>query len=273
MNNMECLVTKLKADIMDDDIYRLGEIRLQKDNLESISVPSQQITINGTSPIYCVAYGNGEFYADNQLTTLAGKDKVITEGRDVSFYVTNGAMIGLRKKYDLVSINTNRIAQLDLKDLAFCHQLSYLYIGGIGQLGKDSGDLKDFVDTLPKVMSRFALVNFANITGDISSLNHIAIKQLELNSSSLIKGDIGSLNVQNLESLSIAQTSIGGSIEDLITKLVNAGRSSGTIAVPNIRYRNNVTYQGVLLSNNVNVPPAATTNKITWDADRNVTWS
>lgn len=264
---MDCLVTRLKATVADNNLTRLNMLKLTKKLETSPNASTQYITIASTSEVKLEALNGAEFYASNYLSDKIGNEVSIL-GEDTA-WITNGGAMLLKNVYGINKLVVGGVSSLNFVELGQFHALKYLQLKGSDA---SVGNLSDFTHGLPTTMDLFQMTLFSNLKGSFEDLAHIAIKEINISSCAAIGGDISSVNVSNLQTLNVSNSGIQGSIESLVAKMIASGRTSGTLALPYIRYASGITYNGSPLSSQTSLPTASGNTAITWAADGTITW-
>jgi hypothetical protein len=266
---MECLVTKLKAVVNDDSLPFLGGIRVKKAYVDSPSGDTQFISLASYSTIECIALKGAEFYSTNQLTSTIGNKVMADMG--LLTWITNGGDFVIKNKYDLKEIGLSTLDSIQFSDLKGLSKIKRLELTG-HTTNAIKADLSVFAESLPADMETLVLRK-CNLTGDVSSLSHIALKKLVVSAQVGVNGDISLLNFSRLERLEVADTSVTGTLESIVAKAISSGRPTGSIVMPYMKAISNVTYQGLPLPSNSNVPSAGMNNTLSWTADGTITLS
>lgn len=264
----KCFVTRLKGVVKDDSLERLGELRFKKAEVQNVDRASQYFTIKSADNAELLIIGDGGFYSDYTLSAISGNRTALLASIETTFWVTNGAEVSILPKYELESLQLSNIESLNIEQLQYCGKLNKLLIEGAA-VNNISGNLDVAAKFFPSDMSD---ITFANINANIESLSHVAYKNIDMQGLN-INGDISSINVARLEFLRIHNTHIYGTIESLVSNLIKVGRTSGTLNVPYLCGSVDITWKGVPLQTNSEVPQGAYENTLSWTADGQVTWS
>lgn len=267
----KCFVTRLKGVVKDDSLERLGELRFKKAEVQNVDSASQYFTIKSADNAELLIIGDGGFYSDNTLSAISGNRTALLASIETTFWVTNGAEVSILPKYELESLRLINIESLNIEQLQYCGKLNKLLIKGAA-VNNISGNLDVAAKFFPSDMSDITLTNVVNVNANIESLSHVAYKIIDMQGLN-INGDISSINVARLEFLRIDNTHIYGTIESLVSNLIKVGRTSGTLQVPYLCNSLDITWKGVPLQTNSEVPQGAYENTLSWTADGQVTWS
>ena len=161
----KCLVTKLNGTVDNDNLLRIGEIRLFNTKLSNPTANSQYMSLTFSKDANLEIVGDA-YFTDTKLSENRGKTKSCLANQNGNFYVSNNdCQIAILDKYSLVKVETNAHRLGDLEDLRFSKGL-------ISMIARDSGQ-----------------------TGDISNLKNLtALTTLSLGSKrTVLTGDIGEL--------------------------------------------------------------------------------
>ena len=212
------------------------------------------ITIRGS------LYGN-TLQSNNILLKVVGNEGLLT-------WITNGGKFVIKNKYDLKEIVLSNLDSVQSSDLKGLNKIKRIELTG-HTTNAIKVDLSDFADTLPSDMEKL-IFRRCNLMGDVSTLSNVALKTLEVSAQN-VSGDVLSLNFSKMERLNIAETNIVGTLESIVAKAISSGRKTGSITMPYMKAIAKVTYQGVPLPTNSNVPAATGTNTLSWTADGTIT--
>ena len=206
----KCLVTKLNGSISNQEILKLGEVRIK---IHSVANPN-----GGTQKLYVVfnqdtkleIIGDG-YFTDVNLSSNKGKTLVVKGNIDTDVYVSNGDFIlSISNKYALKTlsdIGTNK--DIETNFLKYCTVLTNLSLNN----AKVSGDIADLKDLT--ALTNVSLNN-TKVSGDIADLKDLtALTNVSLNNTK-VSGDIADLkNLTALTRLNLYNTLVSGDIADL----------------------------------------------------------
>lgn len=160
---MDCLVTKLKGTVSDENIAKLGEyvVQISAGGIVEFKVYSTLNTVN------LRIVGNGYFTNSDGLQNL-GKNKTIEASQDDVLYLSAGNYdIYISDKYSLdtlqvnMSVNMNNKISLDIDNL-YANNLTRLQVANGG-----TGDLTKYFNNKN---INLVLLDTTDFTGDISNL-------------------------------------------------------------------------------------------------------
>nr|DAH67352.1 MAG TPA: hypothetical protein [Caudoviricetes sp.] len=221
----KCLVTKLNGTVDNDNLLRIGEIRLFNTKLSNPTANSQYMVLTFSKDANLEIVGDA-YFTDTNLSTNKGKTKSCLANQNSAFYVSNNdCQIAILDKYSLIKVETNAHRVGDLEDLRFSKGLSAIIMKKSEQMG-DIANLKNLT----------ALTNLdlsgTQISGDIANLKNLtALTNLNLGGTQ-ISGDIANLkNLTALTTLSLSnkKTPLTGDIGELrtLTKCTEIYLSNG----------------------------------------------
>ena len=209
----KCLVTKLNGTVDNDNILRIGEIRVINTKLSNSTSKSQYMSLTFNKDANLEIVGDA-YFTDVNLSEDKGKTKSCLANQNSGFYVSNNdCQIAILDKYSLIKVETNAHRVGDLEDLRFSKGLSSIIANGSGQTG-DISNLKNLT-----ALTTLSLSN-TQVSGDISNLKNLtALTTLSL-SNTQVSGDISNLkNLTALTTLSLSnkKTPLTGDIGELRT--------------------------------------------------------
>ena len=233
----KCLVTKLSGSTSNNELLRLGEMRIKLKKIISPSEKSQELSIAVKKDTNLEIIGDG-YFTDRGLSENRGKKVSIVAGSPQSIFVSNNNLeIAILDKYSILSIGINKNTgeqnmSICIDDLKYSNLLTYIGLlntevsGSIGSL-KDCKNLT-YIDLLKSsvygdIASLKDIKSFTNInlsvtqtSGDISNLkNMTSLKSLSLYSTN-VSGDISNLkNMTSLTTLYLGNTNVYGDIGSL----------------------------------------------------------
>ena len=233
---VKCLVTKLNGSVDNNELLRIGEMRVKVESVESPTKDTQGFGVTFREPTTVEIVGDG-YFTDNTLTENKGKSMVVTGTSGI--IVSQATTVAIRNKYKLDSLvvyipssttpyGKNKVLNID--DLKYSLSLSSLNLINT-QVSGDIASLKN--------LTALTSLNLGNtqVSGNLASLKSMtALTSLVLNNTA-ISGDIANLNrLTALTRLDFSQTNVSGDIANLksltaLTSLVlNNTAISGDIA-------------------------------------------
>lgn len=263
----KCLVTKLNGSVDNNELLRLGEMRIKVESVESPTKDTQGFGVSFAEPTTVEIVGDG-YFTDNTLTENKGKSMVVSSSQGV--IVNQATTVAIRNKYKLTSLNVfipsgnpygkNKVLNID--DLKYSTSLISLNLsetqvsGNIANL-KNLVALRTLMLTKNKVagdianlksltsLTALSLYN-THVNGNIADLkNLVALTNLDIASTN-ISGDIANLkSLTALTKLSIAKSNISGDITNIYFAL------RGTIKEFSVAYCNYLSGDLASLPNNI----------------------
>ena len=263
----KCLVTKLNGSVNNNELLRIGEMRIKVESVESPTKDTQGFGVSFTEPTTVEIVGDG-YFTDNTLTENKGKSMVVSTLQGV--IVSQATTVAIRNKYKLLKLNVfipsgnpygkNKV--LNIEDLKYSTSLNILNLTGM----KVSGNIAN----LKSLTSLFSLyLRFLDVSGDIANLKNLtALTEMDVSSTN-ISGDIANLkNLTALTKLDVSSTNISGDIANLknltaLTKLdVYNTNVSGDIANIYFAFRGTIKEFSVAYCNNLSGDLASIPNNI-----------
>ena len=228
-----CLVTKLKGVVDNDNILKLGEIRFLTSKSDSINRCYLSFTESTTVKII----NDGHFY--NSTTSDLGKDLSLSaQQSSVGTKVSPGSLIQINNKYALASISFGTLEnKISLAELKYS-PLVYLYAEKDnieGDISNLAGRQMDFLNILnnPSVYGDIAVLkgmpltvlqlNGTQVTGDVSALKGMALTIVQINN--LITGDIS--NLSSVKAEEISAMNLSGDLSTLTSTTLHHVSSKG----------------------------------------------
>lgn len=226
----KCLVTKLSGSAENDNLKYLDSVVIQFKPVDVQTVKNSSIVIQSVSQstpvkVECLK-GN---FTSSDFSTVNGTSKDVTNER---LYVSNGAIIKLSKKQDILKISfddgvgddSNKI--IDFSDLKYCKGLKYLLI---------SGDISGSVELASNNSLLYLSITNSNIyatTEDISKVLSPEVTELVLTKATSVKGDISLLGDKiGSTKMLLTYTDISGSVESLLENMWRNRRRSGKVVI------------------------------------------
>lgn len=210
----KCLVTKLNGSVDNNELLKIGEMRIKVESVESPTKSTQGFKCSFSEPTTLEIIGDG-YFTDKTLTANLGKSKTVSN--EVEVFVSKATTISVRGKYSLSSLEliTNNISPygnnkvLNIDDLKYSPNLKQIEIPSTQAFG----DIASFANKATLVS-----LNMENtkVTGNIEAIkNNTALNKLALGET-VVTGDIVNLkNLTNLTYLNLADTQIAGDIAQL----------------------------------------------------------
>ena len=202
---MECLVTKLKGCVNDNDILKLGEIRVLKQKVDTWHPIAHGFTLSFAEDTELSIIGDGYF---TDLTGVENNDKTLRITKNIPTnvcYSNSDIAISIPNKYELTqfnlcypsgvsgdtSYNGNDSKNIlgGLSALKYCKKLTMLDLRYTGV----EGDIAS-IAILP--LNNIRLAGLEGVVGDIKCLENKELLAVDFEATSVV-GDIGVLNTIN----------------------------------------------------------------------------
>ena len=238
----KCLVTKLNGVVSNNEILKIGELRVKIDSTDAPEYYNH-FKATGNKVIVNKLVDNGlkaEF--PNQFGTENGYDgKLSGKGR-----------LSIMNKYNLTSLELNLLA---FPEFDILEEIKYMKVLSSLQSFKQHLNIEKF-----PYSSVLTILNVHNIDGRLSELvNKIPnISTLYVNQSN-IEGNISELRALiKLTKIDVSNTNVTGSLESFVV----AQRSSGRSICNGITFQNiqtNLTFNGVAINANGSLSWTAST--------------
>ncbi len=230
-----CLITKLKGRVSNNELLKLGEMRFYflKDKVSSPKAATRSITLTFTEDT-TISITGGHF-TDSDLVQNLGTTLHLNKLEPKAIYVSNEEGFISVNKYQLKDIKitdvylTSKI-YFNIDDLKYSNYLTSLE-GNSNLVNGDIASLKE-KESLTKI-----LMEATQVSGDISAFSNMTGLTSVNISRTKVSGDISVFsNMTNLSNLILADTQVSGNIASLqnLTKLkqINSSRTkvSGDIS-------------------------------------------
>lgn len=243
----KCLVTKLNGNVENNEILKLGELRIMQNVVDEPTKNTQYYLVESSEGI-SASISNG-YFTDDSLTANLGNHMDKTS--PAHLHISNSdSVISVFNKYYLTKVlSNNKTAKIVAESLAFCKKLSYVSIGIIGDISllKDCplenisvenseayGDIAVFSNKF-KNENGSVVLNSKNIVGDISVFSGKKINTLNLKLSG-ISGSINGLTLPNVIWLTLPK-SVSGDITKISVAncnlVVNQSSVTGDVSKTN----------------------------------------
>ena len=275
----ECLVTKLKGTVDNDDLLKYGEFKF-KFNAD----PGNVITISNvkTNSVYKIK-GEG-YFTDSTGVQNYGKEFTAAAG-EAYFIATGVGEVICQHKYDMnlftVVRGTYGSTEMNVEDFSYSsNNITYLVIGNSklrGQVTKlngkvnnafsaelfdDQENLASFVRTFLDATNTSETNHILQLKQDFNAnINNVNLNMFEGRIDLDVRvsgayGDfkyIGDTRATAWYTPMSTAPRITGSLEEFVQRAIASGRPNGiTLSYP--KHYTNLTYQGTPLSENANIP-------------------
>lgn len=233
----KCLITKLNGSVDNNELLRVGEMRIKVESVGSPTKDTQGFGVSFIEPTTVEIVGDG-YFTDNTLTENKGKSMVVSSLQGA--IVSQATTVAIRNKYKLNGLNVfipsgnpygkNKVLNID--DLKYSTSLSSLNLASM-QASGDIANLKSLTALITLVLGETKVVgdianlknltnltalNIArtNVSGDISNLKNLKNLTILLLSNTKVAGDIVNLkDLTNLTEIKLSNTQISGNIANL----------------------------------------------------------
>ena len=187
----KCLVTKLNGSVDNNELLRIGEMRIKVEGVTSPTKDTQGFTLSFIEPTTVEIVGDG-YFTNNTLTENKGKS--INVGSNSEIFVNQAAIVAIRNKYKLRAIGMlvssgtaygeNKVMNLD--GLKYSSALTSLNLPKV-QLTGDIANLKGLTALTSLIL------NGTNVTGDIANLKGLTALTSLIISETALYGDISNI--------------------------------------------------------------------------------
>lgn len=230
----KCLVTKLNGSVNNNELLKIGEMRIKVESVESPTKSTQGFGCSFSEPTTLEIIGDG-YFTNETLTANLGKSKTVSN--EIEVFVSEATTISVRGKYSLSSLTliTNNIKPygsnkvLNIDDLKYSPNLKKIEIPNVQAFG-------DIASLANKATLVSLNMENTKLTGNIEAIkNDTALNKLNLSGTS-VTGDIANLkNLANLKDLNLSDTQIAGNIAQLepcskITNLLAPNNVTGDLS-------------------------------------------
>lgn len=267
----ECLVTKLKASVADDSLRVLGELRFAKIKDVEPSAETTFMQIKSDSEVVITILNDGYFCKRDsaERDPTKGRSVIVPAGALSSHWISLGSEVRIVPKYNITVLNTPFTA-VDLAEFAYINKIKNIIANGPGV----RGSIESFASIENLKTISCSETNY-QIYGNLEKIKNFAGLESIIITKSHVTGDITKCFGKSiaLTQMSIADSDMTGSIEAFVAAQIAAGRPTGTIGIPYAKACRGVTFEGVTLNANTNLPSNTASNQFSWTADGTITWS
>lgn len=268
----ECLVTKLKASVADNSLRVLGEFRFAKRNdLAGYNADNAFLQIASESEVEITILNDGYFCQSGSLerNPSVGKSVIVPAGTQKAYYLSAGSEVRIVPKYGITQLFINAIV-VELSEFAYINKMPNITAIGPGV----RGSVESFANIENVRTIACGETNY-QIYGNLEKIKNLAGLQSIIITKSHVTGDITKCFGKSiaLTQMSIADSDMTGSIEAFVAAQIAAGRPTGTISIPYAKACRGVTFEGVTLNANTNLPSLTASNQFSWTSDGTITWS
>lgn len=213
----KCLVTKLSGLSSNNELLRVGEMRVKLNKVESPSKETQALYIEVSKETTLEIIGDG-YFTDETLSINNGKTKLVKSVFSNIFVSNSSVEIAVLNKYALIKIRGAKVNTFESNCKNKEFSLSNVkFSAGLTDINfPQSGVYGDLSDLQRLTTLQYVHLNSTQIYGDISSLKNLTgLSELNL-SNTQIYGDIVNLkNLTGLIYINLSNTQIYGDISNL----------------------------------------------------------
>lgn len=245
----KCLITKLTGSSQNQNLLRLGEMRIRFNKVTKPTEATQCLGVSFIKPVQLEIIGDG-YFTDKGLTANKGKKISVQDATGGVFVSNNDLYISIADKYNISVLQSAFVGQslplsgdnksFNLESIKFSKSLRYLSFsnspvnGDISALENLTALTNIYLSNTPVNGDISALKNLTKLTsitldyspvnGDISALKNLtALKTLTLGSpDGLLTGDITHLSNSKIKDLKIMYATLTGDLATLPTNCRHA---------------------------------------------------
>ena len=210
----KCFVTRLSGSTSNNELLRLGEMRIKLKKITSPSEKTQVFSLTAKKDTNLEIIGDG-YFTDSNLSENKGKTMTIPADSTQSVFVSNNNLeIAILDKYSISSIGVNKNTvepnmSVCIDDFKYSKSLTYMSL--------ISAEVSGNIDSLINCKG-LTLVDLpkSSVYGNIASLKDINTLTSVVLASTQISGDISNLkNLTSLQVLHLYNTNVSGDISNL----------------------------------------------------------
>lgn len=254
-----CLITTLKGTVADNDLLKIGEVKIKVSSVDNPSDKTQGITVKFNKKVTLSIVGNG-YFTDKSLEKNKGKTLDVVANVNTFVYFSNGDYcISIPDKYSITTLSL--FAEESGSDATI--QNKALNIDNL----EYSSDLE------------ILRVSAENINGDFGSLKNLA-KLTSVNMSNVdVYGDISAVkNMSSLASINMENTNVSGNIEAMtglgkLTRFDVSGLNGNLQAIQNSSLLNLIIKRGTFYGDIAKLPATLIVLSLQYDNGSTLTWS
>lgn len=210
----KCFVTRLSGSTSNNELLRLGEMRIKLKKITSPSENTQAFSITAKKNTNLEIIGDGYFTGSN-LSENKGKTMTIPADSTQSIIVSNNNLeIAILDKYSIASIGINR--NTAEQNMSVCID-DFEYSSLLTYIGFVNTEVSGNIDSLKNCKGlTYVALSKSSVYGDIASLKDIkTLTNVDL-ANTQISGYISNLkNLTSLNTLSLYNTNVSGDISNL----------------------------------------------------------
>lgn len=210
----KCFVTRLSGSTSNNELLRLGEMRIKLKKITSPSENTQTFSVTAKKDTNLEIIGDGYFTGSN-LSENKGKTMTIPADSTQSIIVSNNNLeIAILDKYSITSIGINK--NTAEQNMSVCID-DFKYSSLLTYIGFVKTEVSGNIDSLKNCKGlTYVDLSKSSVCGDIASLKDInSLTSVSL-AGTQISGDISNLKkLTSLNTLSLYNTKVSGDISNL----------------------------------------------------------
>ena len=280
----KCLITKLNGSVNNNELLRIGEMRMRIAKVENPTDATQGFGIYINKPVVLKIVDNG-YFTDKTLTANKGKTITLNVGSNGVWVSNDNIEIAILDKYSITALSVlypNQTSAdyglnkyFNLSDLKYSTALASLSAYNT-QVTGDIVNLKN--------LTALTSLSFSNsqVTGDIANLKGLTALTYLSAYNTQVTGDIANLKgLTALTSLGLSNTKVTGDIANLkgLTALTSLGLSNTKVTGDIVNLKNltrlgkELMLKGLNLSGNIGDLPNEVLFVTNKEGKGNFTWT
>lgn len=226
-----CLVTKLKGSVNNDNLEILGTIKV---NATSEWIENKELYIGYKTAlehhIVEVADGSSHIIPEGESETVSSLDFYYPKNNRMFNLTPGNYNLIIPDKYDIITL---KVYNIDINSLKYCTGLTSITIKGgrynyTGETDKCTGDLSSLANLTGL---RYLRIDSYSVTGDLSAFkDYTDIIEVDIHGN--FTGDIANFKkcVNCTQALFINAVNVSGNAENLFSGLYANGKRSGSLS-------------------------------------------
>ena len=280
----KCLITKLNGIVSNNELLKIGEMRMRIAKVENPTDATQGFTISVNKPVVLKIVDNG-YFTDKTLAVNKGKTITLNVGSNGVWVSNDNVEVAILDKYSITGLSIlypsqtsadyGRNKYFNLSDLKYSTALTYLNFAN-SQVTGDIANLKGLT-----ALTYLSVYN-SQVTGDIVNLKNLtALTSLGLSNTNVTDDIVNLKNLTALTSLGLSNTNVTGDIVNLknLTALTSLGLSNTNVTGDIVNLKNltrlgkELMLKGLNLSGNIGDLPNEVLFVTNKDGKGNFTWT
>lgn len=258
-----CLVTKLKESVNNDNLSKLGELKFSVTKGNITNPNQQELRLSTNDKIHVRVNGNGGFAKSvaELSTPLTDLDIYNTDGEVTLYFINDDYNVFISNKESIVNLKmmtVTTILSVNSNEFAGATSLETLFANMVGDIKylKYSSSLADvrlplqgstygnLFEALNPSGATLALFNSPenSYTGDVSESNLTRIETFVFDGSKIV-GDIANLPPMNYLAVLSINSDISGTVESFVAKQ-KQGRATLTNPISMSSLLNTISFGG-----------------------------